>query len=97
MDSRQIPQRLSTVNETLEYVSSELCELAKSVNEGKIAGEELFDKLLNLSSVVNLTSGQVEDAHSASMLTEGEELGQAIGQVFFPKFLNKHQEASHDG
>jgi hypothetical protein len=92
MDKRQVPVRLGTTADALEYVATELCEAATDAHKGEINTSALFDKLLSLSSVVSMAASQVRDAEAASRLTDEQEIGQVLGQVFFSNLLSKEEE-----
>ena len=96
MDKRQLPIRLDGIQNALEYVGNELCYLADDVSEGKLPVRALADKILGLSSVVVTVADQVQDASAASRLTDEEEVGQVLGQVFFPRFLGKEDAKSEE-
>ena len=87
MERKHLPIRLGTTAEALEFAASELCEVASDAHKGKVNNDALFDRLLALSSVVSLSAGQVRDAEGVSRLSDEEEIGQALGQVFFPQLM----------
>ena len=88
MERRQLPRRLSGIQNALEHVESELCYAADDAREGKLNTNAIYEKLMGLSSVVSTLADQVQDAEAASRLSDEEELGQVLGQVFFPKYLS---------
>jgi len=96
MDKRQLPRRLNGIQNALEHVASELCYVASDAKDGKINASTTFDKLLGLSSVVSTLADQVQDAEAASRLTDEEEVGQVLGQVFFPRFLGREEAKAED-
>lgn len=96
MDKRQLPRRLNGIQNALEHVASELCYVASDAKDGKINASTTFDKLLGLSSVVSTLADQVQDAEAASRLSDEEELGQVLGQAFFPKLLSKEDAKSEE-
>ena len=77
-------------------MTSELCYAANNAQEGKFNTNAIYEKLLGLSSVVSTLADQVQDAETASRLTDEEEVGQVLGQVFFTRFLGEEDAKSKE-
>jgi hypothetical protein len=96
MERRQLPRRLDGIQNALEHVASELCYAADDARKGKLNTNAIYEKLMGLSSVVSTLADQVQDAEAASRLSDEEELGQVLGQVFFPRFLGEENAKSEE-
>ena len=97
MDKHQIPGRLSSIQESLGFISRELVQVAESVKEDEENKDHLWDKLLGFSSIIASMADQIGDADAAARRSDEQEIGQAVGMLLYPHIKNQEEtEGSHE-